>query len=285
MAGTTYSLKEIQVAIALDVGGANNSYSFQGFCTTANIEKSGGVDFATADVQIYGLSLDVMGRLTTLAFRPLNRRWNAISIAAGEQGTELSTIFQGEITVAFADLNGASPVMKIQAQTSAYNVLSPTPQIAVTGAQSVDQLMTTLCKDCEKTFVNEGVDASLSNTVLTGDPVGKMRQIADQIGADLLIDDSKVVLLPRGGTRTDTGVPVISADSGMIGYPTFTNTGVEVQTFFRPDLKIGGAFRLESIVPNASGIWKITRLAHELSAHNPNGGAWRTSVSGFWIEE
>lgn len=272
------------MSIALDVDGANNQYTFEGFATTVAIEKSGGVDFATADVQICGLSLDVMGRLTTLAFKPLNRRWNAISIAAGEQGTELSTIFQGEITVAFADLNGSRPVLKIQAQTSAYNVLKTTPQIAVTGEQSVDELMQTLCQDCDKHFVNDGVNASLSNTVLTGDPVSKMRQISDQIGADLLIDDDKVVLLPKGGVRTESGIPVISVESGMVGYPTFTNTGVEVQTFFRPDLRIGGSFRLESIVPSATGVWKIVRLAHELSAHNPNGGAWRTSVSGFWIE-
>lgn len=106
---STYSLKDIRVTITLDKSGVNNQHTFQGFATNVAISKTGGVDFATAQVEIYGLSLDTMGQLTTLAFKPLGRRWNAIEIAAGEQGQELPVIFRGCVTVAYADLNGSSP--------------------------------------------------------------------------------------------------------------------------------------------------------------------------------
>ena len=49
MAGT-YSLKDIRVSITLDKGGANNQFVFQGFATNVNLSKTGGVDFATAQV-------------------------------------------------------------------------------------------------------------------------------------------------------------------------------------------------------------------------------------------
>ena len=63
MAGT-YSLKDIRVSITLDKGGANNQFVFQGFATNVSLSKTGGVDFATAQVEIYGLTLPVMGQLT-----------------------------------------------------------------------------------------------------------------------------------------------------------------------------------------------------------------------------
>ena len=282
---STYSLKDIAVSIALDVQGANNQYTFQGYATNVNISKTGGVDFATAQVEIFGLSLDTMAQLTTLAFKPLNRRWNAIEISAGEQGTELSSIFQGEVTVSYADLNGARPVLKIEAQTSAYNVLKPTPQIAVQGSQSVSRLCEQLCAECGYTFEAVDVDAQVADCVLTGDPITKMRQIARDTGSDKLIYDNRVVFMAEGSTRTEVGIPIVSAETGMIGYPTFTNQGVNAKSFFRPDLKIGGAVRLETIIPSASGVYKITQLVHELSAHNPGGGSWSTSFQGMWIEE
>ena len=282
---TTYELKEIEVTITLDVDGANNQYVFNGVATNVAISKPGGTEFSTAQVEIYGLSLETMSQLTWLSFQPLGRRYNLMQIAAGEQGKELSVIFQGDITVAYADLNGSSPVLRIEAQTASYPLLNPTPQVAIQGEQNVDQLLLTFASDANLTYRNEGVRASISDCVLTGSPVEKMRQIADHIGADIIFDDDKAVLVPRRKTRAAEGsIPVVSAASGMIGYPTFTNTGIQASTFFRPDLKIASAVRIESIVPRASGVWKITQLTHELSAHNPGSSAWRTTFQGMWLE-
>lgn len=284
MAAVTYSQKSIRLTITLDKNGQNNQYTLDGFATHCSISKQGGVDFAKATVEIYGLSLDTMAQLTMLSFRPLGRRWNLLQIEAGEGG-EMAVVFQGEVTSAFADLNGASPVMKMEAQTGAYPVLKPEPQIAVSGQQSASEIVSMLAQKTGKTFRNDGVEAMLSDCIVTGDPITKMRSIADSVGADLLIDDDEIVLLPRGKKRETGGIPLVSASTGMVGYPTFSAQGIQVTSYFRPDLKIGAAVRLESIVPSASGVWKIISLTHELTANNPSGGAWRTSFEGMWLDE
>lgn len=284
MAAVTYSQKSIRLTITLDKNGQNNQYTFDGFATHCSISKQGGVDFAKATVEIYGLSLDTMAQLTMLSFRPLGRRWNLLQIEAGEGG-EMAVVFQGEVTSAFADLNGASPVMKMEAQTGAYPVLKPEPQIAVSGQQSASEIVSMLAQKTGKTFRNDGVEAMLSDCIVTGDPITKMRSIADSVGADLLIDDDEIVLLPRGKKRETGGIPLVSASTGMVGYPTFSAQGIQATSYFRPDLKIGAAVRLESIVPSASGVWKIISLTHELTANNPSGGAWRTSFEGMWLDE
>ena len=199
------------------------------------------------------------------------------TILAGEQGTTLQSVFKGEITLAYADLNNGK-VLKIQAQTGAYPVLIPDAPRSVVGEQSAASLIESLAKQSNYSFSNEGVTAMVKDMTVSGDPITKMRTIASHVGAELLIDDDTVVLLPSGGARKPQGgIPVVSVDTGMIGYPTFTNTGLSVSTFFRPDLRLAALVHVESIIPGATGNWRIVKLSHELSANNPRGGAWRTS--------
>lgn len=282
----TYSLKDIRVTVSLDKEGANNQYVFQGFATNVAISKTGGVDFATAQVEIYGLSLPVMGQLTTLAFKPLNRRWNAIEIAAGELGTDLPVVFRGCVTVAFADLNGASPVLKMEAQVAAYPILDPAGTVSITGSQDIGAFIQSQSSQAGFDFQNDGVQGTLSDMTIYGDPITKARTAADAVGADLILDDDKAILVPKEGVRrAEGGIPVVSAATGMIGYPTFTNQGIQVSSFFRPELHVAAAVRVESIVPHATGVWKITQLTHSLSANNPNSSAWETAIDGMWLED
>lgn len=283
---STYSLKDIRVTITLDKSGVNNQHTFQGFATNVAISKTGGVDFATAQVEIYGLSLDTMGQLTTLAFKPLGRRWNAIEIAAGEQGPELPVIFRGCVTVAYADLNGSSPVLKIEAQVGAYPLLEPASTVSVQGSQDVGDFIKSQSAQAGFEYQNDGVQATVSDMTVYGDPITKMKTVANAAGADIIFDDDKTIVVPKDGVRrAEGGVPVVSADTGMIGYPTFTNTGIQCRTFFRPELRVAAAVSVQTIVPHASGVWKITQLQHSLSAHNPGASSWETSFDGMWLGE
>lgn len=279
----TYTKKSLAVIITLRKGGENSQYRFENFAIHASIEKTGGAEFAKATVEIYGLSIETMAKLTTLSFNPFMNDWNFIEIFAGEEGQTLQSVFQGEITLAYADLNGGSKVLKIQAQTGAYPVLIPDPPRSIEGEQSAASLIESLAKQANYSFQNEGVTAMISDCTISGDPVTKMRSIANQVGAELIIDDGTVVLMQSGQCRRAEGsVPVISVDTGMIGYPVFTNTGLQVSSYFRPDLRLAAMVRVESIIPGATGSWRIVKLVHELSANNPNEGAWKTNIEAMF---
>lgn len=51
---------------------------------------------------------------------------------------------------------------------------------------------------------------------------------------------------------------------------------------YAPALVQGGALRVESIVPKASGAWKIISLKHKLQAHYPGATQWHTTVEGAY---
>lgn len=278
---TTYTQKDIAVTVAMD---GQEAITFKDFAVSVSIDKSGCPAYPKASVVLKGLSLNTMERLTHLGFKSFSLKRNKINISAGQKGKTLSVIFKGEIVNAWADFNAApSPVFKIEANCGLFPALIPQPPISVNGNQTVTGLIDQITKEIGYTLENNDITASIKDCIIDGDPVTKMRRIVDAVGVDLIFDDEKVVLIKNHGTRKTQGsVPLINATNGMIGYPTFTNNGINVSTFFRPDLRIGANFKLETIVPRASGTWKITGLRHELCANDPGSQSWKTNITAIY---
>lgn len=278
---TSFTEKQLVVSITLD----GEKMSFPGFATTVHIQKQGAPELPKASIQLFGLSEDKLAQLTLLSFDGLSLRPNRVEVMAGDS-TGMSLCFEGEITNSAPDFNAApSPVLNIEAITAAYPKLLPQSPVSVMGSQSVESLMETFAADAGLTFRNEGVSTSLSNCTISGDPITKMQWVADTIGADLIIDDSEVVLVPTSGTRGQLlTVTAINPETGQIGYPSFDSMGIRCSCFFRPDLMVAGYCRIESSLPRASGVWKIYSVTHELAANLPGGGSWMSTIAGIWME-
>lgn len=278
---TSFTEKQLVVSITLD----GEKMSFPGFATTVHIQKQGAPELPKANIQLFGLSEDKLAQLTLLSFDGLSLRPNRVEVMAGD-AAGMSLCFEGEITNSAPDFNAApSPVLNIEAITAAYPKLLPQSPVSVTGSQSVESLMETFAADAGLTFRNEGVSTSLSNCTINGDPITKMQWVADTIGADLIIDDSEVVLVPTSGTRGQLlTVTAINPETGQIGYPSFDSMGIRCSCLFRPDLMVAGYCRIESSLPRASGVWKIYSVTHELTANLPSGGPWMSTIAGIWME-
>ncbi len=270
-----YTEKAIDLIVNLD---AQEAVKLSGFACTVSVTKSAAPAFPTATVDIKGLSLELMERMTFLGFKAFGMAGNKIQIMAGEKGTTLPLIFEGDIMNAWADFNPVpSPVFRFEARGGLFCALAAQSPVSVEGNAKAEDMVRQLATEQGLEFENNGVTASVSNCVLTGSPVDKMRQVAEMAGADLLFDDGKVVLIAKQTVRTAEGaVPLINASNGMIGYPTFSNKGITFSTFFRPDLRVGASVEVETIVPRASGTWKIVGLSHELSAVEE--GSWKTTA-------
>lgn len=284
----SYTEKSIRVSITIADGtkGTGNQVTFEGFATRVRVQKQGTPELPKASVQLFGLSEARMAELTMLSFDALSVRRNFIEIAAGEAGRALSVIFQGEISNASPDFNAApSPVMNIEAITASYPKLIPAGPVAVNGTQTAASLCATFAQEAGLNFKNEGVTASVTNCVINGDPISKMQWVADSVGADLIFDDSDVILIQRTGTRGDLAtIQAINPNTGEIGYPTFDSMGIKATCFFRPDMKVAGYCKVESALPRATGVWKIYSVTHDLAANCPNGGPWRTTIACTWME-
>lgn len=277
--------KTIRTTIILGEGefqDGTNTRVIEGLATTVDVTKNGLPEKNTATIKIANLCMADMEQLTFLAFRPLQQRKNKIMVEAGEVGKELSLVFKGDITSSFPDFSAAPDVFfHIEAMTAGWSLQMNTSPTSVDGEVPAAQLIEQWAKEAGFGFINNSITASVQNTTYNGSPVEKAQQCANEIGVELLMDDENWTIQAWDNPRGDA--VVLNPSCGLTGYPSFTSDGVSCRCFYNPKLKLGGQVKIESIVPRASGYWKITRLTHALSAYT--NGEWTSSIDGMWLKE
>ena len=284
MPNTSFIKRRLQVRLTLAKGsfGSGNTVVIDNHAMRVSVEKLGPPDFAKASVEIFGMNLNDIEQLTSLSFHPFKLTRNYINIFAGDDESGLSQIFAGSITAANGDLSGCPEhKLKIDAEVGFWGRITAQGPNVINGTQAAASFIETQATKAGMTFSNEGVSDALKNCVFSGSPVEQARQAAKQIGADLLIDDDEMILLPRQGNRKGNAV-LLNKDSGLLGYPAITSNGIECKSIFNPAFRFAGLFVLESIVPKASGTWRVIKLTHKLSANDPSDGSWESSITGFY---
>ena len=284
----SFTNKTIQVVMAMAEGvfqNGANQITVEGLPTTVDIQKQGGDERPSCTVTIGNLNIDVVKQLTTLSFRPLQRFKNQITVNAGEVGKQLQTIFIGDFENAYGEFQNAPTMnLMVKAIAAQHGALMATPATSVDGTEQVAKLMEQWAVEAGCTLENKGVNASVKNVVYRGSPVDKAKTLARDVGIDLIIDDGKFIITPNG-QAVDGNAVLIDPKHGLLGYPAFSNDGIEFNMIFDQNVKIGGLVKIESIVPRASGIWKVTKITTKLEAYVPNGGSWNSSVSATWVQE
>ena len=86
----------------------------------------------------------------------------------------------------------------------------------------------------------------------------------------MMVDDGVLAIWPPGGARSGS-IPLISPQTGMVGYPTMNNIGPVVKTLYNPGIKFGSTVKIESRVRPACGIWQVTQLEHALESEVESG--------------
>ena len=284
----SFTNKTIQVVMAMAEGvfqNGANQITVEGLPTSVDIQKQGGDERPSCTVTIGNLNIDVVKQLTTLSFRPLQRFKNQITVNAGEVGKQLQTIFIGDFENAYGEFQNAPTMnLMVKAIAAQHGALMATPATSVDGTEQVAKLMEQWAVEAGCTLENKGVNESVKNVVYRGSPVDKAKTLARDVGIDLIIDDGKFVITPNG-QAVDGNAVLIDPKHGLLGYPAFSNDGIEFNMIFDPNVKIGGLVKIDSIVPRASGIWKVTKITTKLEAYVPNGGSWNSSVSATWVQE
>lgn len=284
----SFTKKQLEIRLTLrqgDFGDKGNTKSIKGLATKAKIEKTGPPDFCKATIEICGLKYEDIERFSTLSFKPLTTAKNIIEVLAGSEEEGMSLAFKGEITTAAADFNGSPDVwMKFEAIAGYYGEVSAQGPSAIKGSQSAASFIESQAKKMGYAFKNEGVKTQLNNAVFNGSPMEQARSAARQVGAELLLDDGVLILTPSGGVKKGNAV-LLNKNTGLLGYPTITNEGVEISALYNPAFKLGGYIKLESIVPKATGEWRIVKLSHELNAFCTGGGPWKSKMTLFLPNE
>lgn len=306
--------RKLQITFTLGAGGATpkfaesgtNTLTLSGVRAQATILKAGGPSMGTMQLVVYGMTLSQMNQLSTLGMKLQLYQKNTVTVTAGDDQSGMGTVFVGNITNAYANLNAQPEVgFVVEAHVLAAAAVIGAATASYNGSTDVATIMSSLATQMGLNFENNGVSTKISSPYLPGSLRDQALKVVRTAGISWNGGDGGVLAIwPRGGSRGGA-VPVVAPppEGGMIGYPTFTAQGITVRALFNPSISFGSKIQVKSSIqqqlttalnnPNqapqgsggttqdrASGTWAIFGLTHELSTLTP-GGKWESIMQCY----
>ena len=302
-AGTPAGITTRAMAVAISLGGPDNpaagaaaapTFAGTGSNTVtltdlrmqATITELGPPAASSATVQVWGMQQSLMQQLSSLGTRaPYYTLNNSVTVSAGPSGGPLSVVFTGTISDCYADFGGAPDVVfNINGLSGSYEKVRPVPATSMTGSVDVAQLMAGFATQMGFGFENNGVQGvKLPGAYYAGSALDQAYEAAADAGIIMAVVPGPVLAIwPGNGYRSGV-VPLISAATGMVGYPAFAGSAgqIALRTLFNPSVRFGGLVQVQSTIsPQATGTWFVSSLSHSLSALMPDGD-WFTDITAI----
>lgn len=275
--------RTIELAITLEsgtfAGSAADTLTLKDLRMSTKVVKAGGATKGSLVASVYGMTLSQMNQLSTLGTKLQVVPKNTLVMTAGDAKGGMFTVFSGNITEAYSDM--AEPPdngFHMSGFIGAAEAVAPAKPTSFKGAADINTIMQALAKQMNLVFeTNVPQGNVLSNQYLSGSGWNQMRKAAMAAGVSATIDDGVLAVWPKNGSRK-TATPVdVSPTTGMIGYPAYTQEGIQVNSVYNPLVKKGGLVKVTSSLKPACGTWVVLTLDHTLECQLPQG-KWMSTM-------
>lgn len=314
----SFTAKKIEITFRTLTSGDTPSVldeqALKGFRCQVEVVNAGLAVGSSASVRIYGLSLPMMNRMSlmpalvaSVMSTQTRTNLNHIQVSAGDEERGMTVVYSGTIFSAFADFTSApEPSFNI----TSHDVLVPSTKVidphSFPAGTNIATMASQVAADAGYTFVNFGVNGkAIGPTYLHGTVRDQIKQLSshsrfiyafgNQGGG---VASTAYQLTIWSNNISDIPGNVIakmSASTGMIGYPTYNNSGVSVTSLFDPRIQFMRPFEIDSqylpsawvnnqagqIAPMpANGTWMPKLVTHSLDSEIPNG-QWFTRIEAI----
>jgi hypothetical protein len=278
-----FTRKRIDLQFSLGQGAfgdtGTNTVTLSGLRASAQIQQAGGASMGKLTLRVHGMTLSMMNQLSALTTQVMMTRKNSVTVSAGDDVSGVAAVFAGEIAEAWVDANSAPDVaFHVGAFAGLLQAVQPVPPTSYPGHADCATIMAGLATLMGLKFESNNVSVQLSTPYFPGSPRDQAMRCADAANVNWVIDNGTLAIWPKGGSRGGT-VPLISPDTGMIGFPQFNGVGIAVNTLFNPTIAFGQTVQVQSSLTVACGNWFVSALVHNLESETP-GGAWMTQFQG-----
>lgn len=285
--------KNLKFIITLGVGNPNNfaaggfqynTIILQGLKATVHIDNAGAFNLGTLKAQIYGVNQQDMNALTSTQWSFLAGELpNTIEVWAID-GSQETLVFNGIYLNGWGVYSSMPEVfMYIEAMVGYAQEMTSAGPTSLSADTSISELMGSLASQMGLQFENNLTTsiAVKKGTYLGNTAMEQAKRLMQMFNFWMYVDPSTnpaMLVICNNGTARANVTPVISPQTGLIGYPLFNATGILFETYFNPAILFGGGVNVQSSVPKANGNFIVTSMAHELSSITP-GGPWKTTVN------
>ena len=272
----TFAIRQINLQFTKSNG---ETVNLKGLRCMASITNPGGNSaFGQLQLRVYGMTLAQMNEFSSDGSNMVAVQNQSVTVTAGNQGGSLEQVFSGTLISSFIDLSSVPDVCFVCAAVAGYyNKAAPAAANTYQGAQNAEDIISSLAQSIGYTFENnKNAHAVVQNQYLSGSVVDQMQTVARAASFPLVIENKVVSIWPNNGTRDDIVID-LSADTGLVGYPSYWEAGFTVKSEFNPLVTIGRTINLISDLPKANGKFPVQYVTHDLSTLTPDGPWFTTS--------
>jgi hypothetical protein len=260
--------------------GAGDVATLKGFRASARIKHAGGPSDTTLDLTVWGCSETIINKLSTLGAKLNLVPKNTIVVSAGDNNGQPTTVYLGYILQAWADFQQPEVPLHITALGGLPQSVIPAQATSYRGQVDVGTIMSGLATSMGLKFENSGVQVQLRNPYFAGSYKSQMRECAEAAGINATIINGTLAIWPKFGFRNGA-IPLVSPNTGMVEYPTYTDLGIMLKTIFNPSIGFGQKINVQSSLQQACGEWVVYGLNHALDEEIPDGGQWETEILAY----
>jgi hypothetical protein len=278
-----FTQKRIDVTVEMGTGNFGeagaNTVTLRGHRVAAQLQVAGGNSMGRLDLRVWGLTPSLLNQLSAPYKAAMLLRKNTVTVSAGDDVSGVTAVFTGTIIEAWTEANSQPDVaLAITAFAGALEAAKPAPPTSYPKSADAATIMSGLAVQAGLSFESNNVSVQLSTPYFSGSLRDQMKACAAAANINWLLENNTLAIWPKGGSR-GKGVVIVSPETGLVGYPGYNSTGVNVTTLFNPTIRFGMIARVQSSLKQACGDWFITALTHSLEAELP-GGSWFTSFQG-----
>jgi hypothetical protein len=279
----SFKRRQIDVTFKLGEGQFGESgfdtVKLSGLRCQVDIALAGGISKGALNLRAYGMTMDMMNKLAKIGRQINDVRNNVVSIEASNDTGGMSKVFEGSIFIAWADFNGAPDVcMNIEAAAGWFEANKPIEASSIKGGMKVATFIQGLAQSMGMDFQGNGVQAMLPTSYFPGTAWDQLLAAVQMAGINYSFDKTNnVIAIWEKGKYRSGSIPVISPETGLIGYPKFNDQGITLTTEFNPDIVSGGLIEVKTSLEPAAGFWIVNLISTNLSSEMP-GGPWFTTM-------
>lgn len=263
-------------------GATSGNFTAAGLRAAVSIQSTEGVIGTTAQVKIWGLTLDQMNTFSSDTPSSIASEIPDANlvIEAGDLGQQLIKVIDAPIWSSYIDLSGVPDSCFVVSCTGIEDLATPIASQSQPGAAKAEDLIERLCPAGGFTFQNNEASAVLTNHATNGSVLHQIENIAHAARFRWKRDGDVISIWPNGGTVDDVVIDVgPSTDPAMVGYPTYWVNGIYVTSLFNQEIQIGRQMNVVgSSIPKANGLWQIIQVQHDLTTMIPKG-PWFTTAT------
>lgn len=184
------------LANAFGPSGAD-TVTLTGLRVTADITQAQFPTGEIATLRIEGLSPDLMNRLSLAAPDPTSQSASEVLVETEEGTSPVALVFQGGVTLAYADYTNAPDVVfMVQAFSTALpNAMAATPT-SFCGAVPVATVLATVARKARLTVSCHGVGGTFHNPYLDGSPGQQLAYCMDMLPMQVSLGRGQLAVWP-----------------------------------------------------------------------------------------